>query len=165
MGPKEVGLLYVRKERIAAVWPNIVSVGWNQDSLTASTAARKFEVLGQRDDAAVAAVGTAVDFYRVIGYENVEARVTQLATALREGLARINKVKLVTPAGPNLSGGVVVLQVSGFERQQMGALTQELYTKYGVAGAATGGLRLCPHVYNTMADVELAIRGVRELLA
>ena len=32
------------------------------------------------------------------------------------------------------------------------------------AGAATGGLRLSPHVYNTMSDIELAIRGVRELL-
>ena len=32
------------------------------------------------------------------------------------------------------------------------------------AGAATGGLRLCPHVYNTREHVERAVRGVRALL-
>jgi selenocysteine lyase/cysteine desulfurase len=42
---------------------------------------------------------------------------------------------------------------------------KDLYDKYGIAGAATGGLRLAPHVYNTMADIELAVRAVRELVS
>jgi len=53
----------------------------------------------------------------------------------------------------------------GLDRAQMGALVKDLYEKYGIGGAATGGLRLSPHVYNTMADIEVAVRGVRELLA
>ncbi|HSG49317.1 MAG TPA: hypothetical protein VLA43_15960 [Longimicrobiales bacterium] len=46
--------------------------------------ARKFESLGQRDDACLAATGTAVDFHRSIGIDRIEARVTALATALKE---------------------------------------------------------------------------------
>ena len=38
-----------------------------------------------------------------------------------------------------------------------GSVVEGLYA----LGAATGGLRLSPHVYNTMSDIELAIRGVR----
>ena len=87
-----------------------------------------------------------------------------LAGALKTGLAKINRVRLVTPADPRLSGGVVVSQVEGFDRQKMSALANDLYEKYGVAGAATGGLRLCPHVYNTMDEVEQTLRGVRELV-
>ena len=67
MGPKQVGVLYIRQERIAEVWPSIVSVGWNQDALTSRIAFKKFETLGQRDDGGISAVGTAVDFHRVIG--------------------------------------------------------------------------------------------------
>jgi isopenicillin-N epimerase len=157
--------LYVRQEKIAEVWPSIVSVGWNKDALTTRIASKKFETLGQRDDGGVSAVATAVDFHRTIGVESIEARTTALATALKDGLARIKGVKLVTPMDPQLSGGVVISQMPDLDRAKMSALVKDLYDKYGIAGAATGGLRLSPHVYNTMADIDLAIRGVRELLA
>ena len=65
---------------------------------------------------------------------------------------------------PELSGGIVISQMPDLDRAKMSALVKDLYEKYGIAGAPTGGLRLSPHVYNTMGDVELAIRGVRELL-
>jgi selenocysteine lyase/cysteine desulfurase len=162
MGPKQVGILYVRKERIAQIVPNIVSVGWGSSAETTAKGARKFEALGQREDGSLSAVGTAVDFHRMLG---IEARTMTLAGALKTGLAKINRVRLVTPGDPRLSGGVVVSQVEGLDRQKMSALANDLYAKYGVAGAATGGLRLCPHVYNTTDDVEQTLRGVRELLA
>ena len=164
MGPKQVGVLYVRAEKIPEIWPSIVSVGWNQDALATKIASKKFETLGQRDDGGLSAVATAADFHRAIGVENIEARTTALATALKEGLAKLNKVKLVTPMDPMMSGGVVVSQMPDLDRTKMSALVKDLYDKYGIAGAATGGLRLSPHIYNTMLDVELAIRGVRELL-
>ena len=165
MGPKQVGVLYVRQARIAELWPSIVSVGWGKDAFTAQVASKKFETFGQRDDGGIAAVATAVDFHRVIGFENIEARTTALAAALREGLSKVNKVRLVTPMNPQLSGGVIVSQIDSLDRAGTSALVKDLYDKYGIAGAATGGLRLSPHVYNTMADVELAVRAVRELVS
>jgi len=107
----------------------------------------------------------SVDFHRVIGFENIEARTTALAAALKEGLSKVNKVRLVTPMNPQLSGGVIVSQIDSLDRAGTSALVKDLYDKYGIAGAATGGLRLSPHVYNTMADVELAVRAVRELVS
>jgi isopenicillin-N epimerase len=164
MGPKQVGLLYVRQENIAQLWPSIVPVGWNQDAMNTKIASKKFETLGQRDDAGLAAIGIAIDFHRMMGFSNVEARTTELATALKAGLSKINRVKLVTPVDPVQSGGVVISQIADLDRPKMSALVKDLYENYGIAAAATGGLRLSPHVYNTMADVELAIRGVKELV-
>ncbi|MEO8660957.1 MAG: aminotransferase class V-fold PLP-dependent enzyme [Bryobacteraceae bacterium] len=165
MGPKEVGVLYVRKERIPHIWPSVVSAGWTPAALKSEVASRKFEVLGQRDDGAVSSVGTAVDFHRVLGFANVEGHTTELAQALKEGLARINRIEIVTPMNPARSGGVVISRVKGFDQKQMGAFTRDLYEKFGIGGAPVGGLRLCPHTYNTMSDVEAAIQGVRSLLA
>lgn len=161
MGPKEAGVLFVRRERIGDLWPNIVGAGWGNKAETEAKGARKFESLGQRDDACLAAVGTGADFHRMIGAERVEARVVELASALKAGLAKIRGVKLITPVDPRLSGGVCVARFDGADGQKV---FKEIYAKYGIGGAATGGLRLCPHVYNTMEDVERAVRAVAEVV-
>ena len=166
MGPKEAGILYIRRERIGEVWPSVVAPGWGSKAETEAKGARKFETLGQRDDACLAAVGTAADFHRMIGPQRVEARGIELATALKEGLAKINGVKMITPMDPRLSGGVCVVEFEGADHIRVSKIYNELYAKYGVAGAGMGPrLRLCPHIYNTMEDVERAIRGVAELAA
>jgi len=164
MGPKQVGVLYVRQEQIPHLWPNIVSVGYNSKAEPPAKGARKFEALGQRDDASLAAVGTTVDFHRIVGQAAVEARTTELAAALKQGVAKLNKVKMITPMDPKLSGGIVIFGLAGLDRKQTAGFVNDLYVKYGVAGAPTGGVRLCPHTYNTMEDVDKTVRGVRELL-
>jgi len=72
LGPKEVGILYLRRDRIPDVWPNVVAPGWGNDVEPDPIGARKFESLGQRDDAALAAVGTTVDWHKEIGHERIE---------------------------------------------------------------------------------------------
>lgn len=158
MGPKEAGLLYVREDRIGEIWPNIVAPGWGSDADPDVRGARKFESLGQRDDACLAAVGTGAEFHAAIGAAEVEARVRRLATVLKEGMAELEMTP-VTPMDPDLSGGVCIGEVPGDRR----AALDGLYEEHGIAGAGTGGLRLCPHVYNTMAHVERAVEGMRAL--
>ena len=158
MGPKEAGVLYVREERIGEIWPNIVAPGWGNDADPDVRGARKFESLGQRDDACLAAVGTGAAFHDAIGAAAVEARVTELATTLKEGLADLG-MTLVTPMDPALSGGVCIIEAPG----DRSTAARRLYEEHGIAGAATGGLRLCPHVYNTMEHVTRAIEGVAAL--
>ena len=159
LGPREVGLLFVRKERIAEIWPNTVAPGWGEDATPDVVGARKFESLGQRDDAKLAALKTAADFHAAIGLSKVEARVVELATALKAKLKSLD-VPLATPIDPALSGGVVI--VRAVDAKAQGAY-QILDSKFGIAGAATGGLRLCPHIYNTMAHIERAVEGVKSV--
>jgi isopenicillin-N epimerase len=164
MGPKQVGVLYIKQDQIPHLWPNIVSVGYNAKTDPPAKGARKFESLGQRDDAGVAAVATAVDFHMIVGQASREARTTELAQALKTGLAKLNKVKMITPMDPKLSGGVVISELVGLDRKQTATFVGDLYSKYGVAGAPTGGVRLCPHTYNTMEDVDKTIHAVATLL-
>lgn len=157
MGPKEAGILYVRAERVPEIWPNTVAPGWGDDADPDVKGARKFESLGQRDDACLAALGTAAEFHEAIGLARIEARVLELARALKEGLLEAG-AKLVTPLEPELSAGVCVMEAPPASRQ---ALVDRLYYEHGIAAAASGGLRLCPHVYNTREHVDRAIRAVR----
>ena len=156
VGPKEAGVLYVRKDQIADLWAKDVGVGWES---ALENGARKFETLGQRDDACVSAMGTAVEFHNTIGIDRVEARVRALSAALKEQLReRIPAVSFTTPWPPELSGGVVIFAVDGTDGNE---LYNRLYTEHTIAGARRGsGVRLCPHIYNTMADVERAVQAV-----
>lgn len=158
MGPKEAGVLYVRRERIPEIWATGVAPGWGSDSETDLVGARKFESLGQRDDACLAAMATAARLHRSVGAERIEARVLELATRLKEGIAELG-LPLATPMQPHLSGGVCILEVAG-DRQ---AVFDRMYREHGIAGAPTGGFRLSPHVYNTMEHVERAIEGLQTL--
>ena len=160
VGPKEVGLLYVKAEHIGRIWPNIVAPSWGSQIEPRVVGARKFESMGQRDDAALATVGTTVDFHRRVGAARTEARVTALATRLKEGLREAGYT-LVTPLDPELSAGVCIADVEG----DRGSLVDVLYREHGIAGAATGGLRLCPHLYNSVEHVDRAVRGARALRA
>jgi len=155
MGPKEAGVLWVRAERIPEIWPAGVAPGWGNDAEPDMNGARKFESLGQRDDACLAAVGTAVAFHRTLGAERVDTRVRELASALKEGVAELG-VPLLTPMSAELTGGVVILEVAGDVR----AVFDRLYREHGIAAAPTGGLRFSPHVYNTMEHVERAVSAV-----
>ncbi len=160
VGPKEVGLLYVKADHIARIWPSVVAPGWGSQVEPRPIGARKFESMGQRDDAALAAIGTTVDFHERVGAARIEARVTALATRVKEGL-RDAGYALVTPLAPELSAAVCIAAVEGGG----GGLVNALYEEHGIAGAATGGLRLCPHLYNTVEHVHRAVRGARALRA
>ncbi len=79
---------------------------------------------------------------------------------LKEGIASHGH-ELVTPMDPNLSFGVCITKAP---QGQGGRLSNALYTDYGIAAASTGGIRLCPTIYNTKEHIERALNGVNELL-
>lgn len=159
LGPREVGLLYVRKEAIPRIWPNTVAPGWGTDAEPDVAGARKFESLGQRDDARLSAIATAAQFHSMIGVAKIEARILELSTALKERLRRMD-LRIATPMDRDLSGGVCIVSAEpGKAKQAYETLDRE----FGIAGAATGGLRLCPHVYNTMEHIDRAAAGIRSV--
>ena len=157
-GPKEAGVLFVRRERIAAIHAHTVAFGWSGEHASGERGARKFETLGQRDDPCLASIKLAVDFHLAIGRARIDARVRELASALKEGLHEAG-LPLLTPRESELSGGVCTVEVP---REKRRALVFALDAR-GVAGSPAGGLRLCPHLYNTKAHVERTVEAVASL--
>lgn len=160
MGPKEVGLLYVRSENIGRIWPSVIAPGWGDDVEADPVGARKFESLGQRDDAALAALARAAALHNEIGPARIEARIASLSQQLKQGISEAG-LTLVTPMSQELSHGVCITRVPG---GRGGEISNRLYQEHGIAAAATGGLRLCPTIYNTESHVDRAIAGLRQLL-
>jgi isopenicillin-N epimerase len=162
MGPLENGILYVRAERIPQIWPSIVTAGWS-DHLKG---ARKFEVLGQRDDPRVVALESAIDFINMIGMKAVEARVRALTTRAKMGLQEIPG-ELKTNMQAELSGGVIKFKPKNQPTRQVYAT---LWEKYRISIASTPGgdsegLRISPQIYNSMEEIDRAVAAVKEVSA
>jgi isopenicillin-N epimerase len=161
MGPKEAGILYVRADRIPDIAVHQVGIGWGSGVETSARGARKFETLGQRNDAVIAGLAPALRLHELIGPAVVEARVLELAAALKAGLAALPGARLVTPAPETLSAGVVIARFDGVELRPV---YERLYADHGIAAATTGGLRFSPHVYATLADIERTLAAVSALV-
>jgi selenocysteine lyase/cysteine desulfurase len=161
MGPLEAGILFVRSERIGQLWPAIVSAGWSNQI----KGARKFEVVGQQDDPRVAAIDAAVDLINLIGIRRVESRVQALASHAKCGLSALANVELKTDLDPELSAGVVKFRLKNLPTARAYDL---LWKRHRLSIAMTGGgdsegLRIAPHIYNTIDEIERAVAAVREL--
>ncbi len=164
MGPREVGILYLRERHFDRIWPNIVSVPWGMTPADAPAGARKFDAMSQRDDAAIASLNDAAIYHETATPAGIEAQSTALADRLRAGLQDLD-VAFVSSLNPAFTSSVVIIRAPEVHAQ---TLVSRVFEDSGVQCAATGGLRMSPHVYNNASHVDRVIAAVnrnRALLA
>ena len=160
MGPKETGLLYVRRDLVERVWPSVVSLGYEEAQ---GDGARKFEALGQREGPRISAVVPAVEFLDSLGKQEIEARLRAIVARLREGIEAIPGASILTPANPALSAGILVFNLRGIDGRDA---FEALYRDHDIGStpsALVNGLRLSPHIYNTMADVDRVVDALTQI--
>lgn len=110
------------------------------------------------------ALAEAFAFHKAIGRERVAARTRELATALKDGLAGIAGLELVTPKSPELSGGVVCCQVPGITADAAVARLRGLKVVASATPYRPSLLRFGPTIVNNEADVEAALKATRTLV-
>ena len=118
--------------------------------------ARKFDALGQRDDAAVASLADAATFHEAMTPAGIEERSMMIADRLRAGLQDLG-VTFVSSANPAFASSVVILSAPGENSRK---LVGQVFDDSGIQTAGTGGLRMSPHVYNTEDHVDRVIAAI-----
>ena len=161
-GPKETGLLFVSAAVHDRIWPS--TIGLYPGAVGIS---RKLEAMGQRDDAALAALAEAVKLQDGIGRAVIERRIRALAQRMIAELRRMDGVTLHTRADASLSAAVVVFEPAKLDPRK---LVAALHEKHGIVctarpGTDRPGVRFSPHFYNTAEDVDRTSGAVRRYLA
>lgn len=156
-GPRGTGLVWAAAGAGAAVAPTIPSftapsfVNW----LTGDDQPSPFGV-GNTPGGYQAfehrwAATEAFAFHQAIGPDRVAARTEELATRLKDGLAEVGGVRLVTPRDPELSAGLVCLDVTRGDPAELvqrlrdqrivASLTpyRETYVRFGASIVTTPG--------------------------
>jgi selenocysteine lyase/cysteine desulfurase len=156
-GPKEKGVLYINRAVHDRIAPTIVGVYGGAVGIS-----RTFEAEGQRDDASIAAVVEALKFQGAIGRDVIEARARTLASRLMTELRKLDGVQLYTDPAPDRSAAIVIFKPGALDPRRLGeALTKErmVVTVRGANGT-NPGLRVAPHFYNTIEDVDRLVAAV-----
>lgn len=162
MGPLESGVLYIRKERLEEVSPAVLSHNyWAEES----SAARKFEQLGQRDDPRLAAMVHTLNFHNRLGPAPIEKRTLALATRLRAALTTVPGVDVRGSGEAAVSGPVIKVN---FPKRDLDELNQVLWSRHRIAIAATlsgesSGLRFSPHIYNSESEIDAAVSALKKV--
>jgi isopenicillin-N epimerase len=158
MGPLENGILYMKKEHLERLWPNVISAGWKE---TGTTVDEKLCVLGQRNETSPFALPETIDFHLTMGKKNIEERVRKLNARLKEQIqSRIPQAVFVSPLLSEMTAGITIINLPGKTPQE---LNQKLYDTYGIACAPSGGVRMSPHIYNTMGDIDRVVEAIASL--
>jgi isopenicillin-N epimerase len=148
--PIGTGFLYVRKSKIAETWP-LMAAGPNQINDI-----RKFEEIGTHPAANHDAISQALVFTENIGIERKSARLRYLRNRWAHRLKENPKCKILHSEDPAQSCGIGFLAFNGADPAKV---HDALWSKYNILTAMMGheeysGLRVTPHVYSTVRDVD-----------
>ncbi|OLF12554.1 aminotransferase class V-fold PLP-dependent enzyme [Actinophytocola xanthii] len=110
------------------------------------------------------ALREAFEFHQAIGRRRIAAQITEQASRLKEGLARIDSVRLVTPRSPDLSAGIVCCAVESMDAFSASAALRE---SHGISASVTPYaeqfLRFGPSIVTTPEQIDRTLDAVEAL--
>jgi selenocysteine lyase/cysteine desulfurase len=110
------------------------------------------------------ALADAFAFMTSIGRDRVAARTAEQATALKEGLTAIDAVTVKTPLDPEVSAGIVCVDVAGMPPANAVLSLREAGIVASATPYATSYLRLGPSIATSPEQVEHAVGAVAGLV-
>jgi selenocysteine lyase/cysteine desulfurase len=158
LAPKGTGFLYVRKEAQERFWTMLASTVWDDRD----KGAFRFMQYGTGSVAVAEALGAALRFVEGIGTERIARWDAMLTRRLRDGLAKIPKARLSSPADPRLAAAITTFRIEGVSAR---ALQDALWARK-VRVRAQGderGVRLSAHLYVSPADIDRVLETAAAL--
>jgi len=169
LSPWGTGFVYVRRDLISELEPNVVSwmaVKGSDDfrrlvdyDLTWRDDARRFEfiTLPFQD---FAGMNASLELIHESGPKAIADHVAVLADIIVLWAARLPDVELVTPSVPKQRAGIVAL------RMRNAAAVSEALTAANVSHSLReGSIRLSPHFYNTREEIRCALAVIEDALS
>ena len=168
LGSAGLGFFYCRGDLVPNLWPT--QTGWFADQnifemdirdYSPSATARRFES-GTPPIPSIYAGVAGIELMQEIGIEETRLHVLGLHDRLFAGVEELGGT-IVTPSDPDRRGALVCVRSTAVED-----LVQRLAADRIVTSSRDGSLRISPHCYNTVEDVDAVLAALarnRELLA
>jgi len=157
--PIGTGMMYIKADKIEKVWPLTCN------SMPHSADIRKFETLGTRSFPLEQGIGEAINFHEGIGSVRKQQRIFYLKNYWASRVQSMPRVKLHTSLRPEYSAAICGVSIDGMTPAQ---LASALFDKYkihtvGIVWENISCVRVTPHVYTTIPDLDKLVRAIGEL--
>jgi selenocysteine lyase/cysteine desulfurase len=157
--PLGSGMLYIRKEKIANIWPLFGDVSTGEGNI------RKFERNGTQPCSNHLAIANALRFHQLIGSRLKEERLRYLCHYWAEKVATLPHLTLNMPLEQERSCALGNVAAKGMTPVQ---LSDFLYDKHRIFTVAIDmptvkGVRITPHLYTTLADLDKLVAALKSL--
>jgi len=157
--PIGTGMMWVKQEKISKVWPLVCGADPQGGNI------RKFEDIGTRSFPLEQGIGEAINFHEGIGSRRKEERIRYLKNYWATRVIEHPKVKLQTSLKAKYSCAIGGVMVDGMTA---GQLADALFEKYkihvvGVNWENIHTVRITPHVYTTIADLDKLVGAIKTI--
>jgi len=159
--PIGTGFLYVRKSKIADLWPLMAAPPESRENI------RKFEEIGTHPTAPRLAIAEALTFYEGIGAERKAARLRYLRDRWARRLMGKKGVRLYTSLDPKQSCAIGTVGIDGIKA---GDLSKFLFDKKKILTTPIvleqiDGIRVTPNTYTTLGEVDAFCEAMETVIA
>ncbi len=153
------GMLWIRKEKIASIWPLVCN------DLPESDDIRKFETLGTRSFPIEQAIGEAINFHNGIGSQRKQERIHYLKNYWASAVHNIPGVRLHTSLNSRYSCAICGVSIDGMTPQELDAMLFNRYKIHtvGIDWENIHCVRVTPHVYTRLKDLDKLVDAITRI--
>src|SRR5262245_9742026 len=160
LAPIGTGFLYVRKTKIAKLWPLMAAPETSQNDI------RKFEEIGTHPAANHNAIAEAMTFHNGIGVERKSARLRFLKNRWARRLEGQKNVRIYTSFDPAQSCALGCVGIADIDPNK---LTAHLWEKHRIivtpiAHEEFRGIRVTPNVYTTLGEIDTFCLAMEKMI-
>lgn len=159
--PLGAGILYIRKEKIPQIWQLFGDTGFGDDDI------RKLNHTGTHPVATDLAIQDAIRFHESIGIQRKEARLRYLQRYWTDKVRNQKNIVLNTPVDLYRSCAIANVGIKGKKPDELAKLLLNQYKIFTVAIDRPGvsGIRVTPHLYTTLAELDMFVDALKEIAA
>jgi len=158
--PLGTGLLYVRREKIAALWPI-----FGDSANPADDNIGKLNHTGTHPVHTDLTIDAAIAFHESIGTPRKEARLRYLQNYWTNKVRGTKNVVMNTPTDPKRSCGIANVGIAGMKPADLAKTLMEKYKVFTVAidNANVHGVRVTPHVFIQPQELDTFVKAIGEI--
>jgi selenocysteine lyase/cysteine desulfurase len=157
--PLGAGLMYIKRDKIKNVWGLYGETGFADDDI------RKFERIGTHPCWTNLTILNAIRFHNAIGTKRKEARLRYLKNYWAEKLKDVPNIVMNMPLETERSCGLGNVGIKDKTPTQVADYLYENHKIFTVAieMEAVKGIRVTPHLYTTLEELDVFVKAMEEL--